>query len=374
MTKEERNKRLNKILEIYKSEEISLQTLSSEYDISVSTISKFLKINGIDIKRINSKSNLSQAIEDLKYKTVEEVSKEYGIDKQILLLSNSNISKSEYKKKIIQMAIQEYINTPYYSKSVSKVASKYGINKKTLTKYLKEKNIDIVANRNRQDFNRNFFDSIDTEEKAYWLGFMYADGYICANNYSVGLSISLKDIEHLKKYNKALNYNKGLNISETHQFGSKEHTNKNGEIMYMVSTEIKDQQLWNALNSKGCVPNKSLILTFPPKSIFKQESLIYDFIRGYVDGDGTIGVYPHSISNPTLEESLIIVGTKHFLEGVQNYLGKGFLMHKSNCNEHTYRLGYSTSKARKAADLIYKNANIYLNRKYNIYINKFCRH
>lgn len=35
---------------------------------------------------------------------------------------------------------------------------------------------------------------------------------------------------------------------------------------------------------------------------------------------------------------------------------------------------YSTSKARKAADLIYKNANIYLDRKYNIYINKFCRH
>ena len=43
-------------------------------------------------------------------------------------------------------------------------------------------------------------------------------------------------------------------------------------------------------------------------------------------------------------------------------------------NEHTYRLEYSTSKARKAADLIYKNANIYLDRKYNIYINKFCRH
>ena len=35
---------------------------------------------------------------------------------------------------------------------------------------------------------------------------------------------------------------------------------------------------------------------------------------------------------------------------------------------------YFTSKARKAADLIYKNANIYLDRKYNIYINKFCRH
>lgn len=200
---------------------------------------------------------------------------------------------------------------------------------------------------------------------------MYADGYICANSYAVGLNISLKDIDHLKEYNNALAYKKGLNISETHQFGSKEHTNKNGEIMYMVSTVIKDKHLWEALNSKGCVPNKSLILTFPDESIFKDKSLVYDFIRGYVDGDGTLGVYPHSKTNPHLEESLLIVGTKNFLEKGQDYLGEGFLMHKTNCNENTYRLGYSTKKAHKAADLLYKNATIYLDRKYDIYINKF---
>jgi len=139
----------------------------------------------------------------------------------------------------------------------------------------------------------------------------------------------------------------------------------------MVSTVIRDKQLWDGLNSKGCVPNKSLILNFPEESIFSNKSLIYDFIRGYVDGDGTLGVYPHSKTNPKLEESLSIVGTKAFLEGVQKYLGTGFLMQKPNCNENTYRLGYSTSKANKAAELLYKNANIYLNRKYNIYINKF---
>jgi hypothetical protein len=72
-----------------------------------------------------------------------------------------------------------------------------------------------------------------------------------------------------------------------------------------------------------------------------------------------------------LEESLLIVGTKPFLERIQKYLGKGYLMHKTNCNENTYRLGYSTSKANKAVELLYKNANIYLDRKYNIYINKF---
>ena len=139
---------------------------------------------------------------------------------------------------------------------------------------------------------------IDTEEKAYWLGFMYADGYIGATEYSVGLNISLKDINHLKKYNNALNYKKGLNISETHLFGSSEKTNKNGETLYMVSTTIRDKQLWEGLNSKGCIPNKSLILTFPDESIFCDKKLINDLIRGYVDGDGTLGVYPHSKTNP----------------------------------------------------------------------------
>ena len=69
----------------------------------------------------------------------------------------------------------------------------------------------------------------------------------------------------------------------------------------------------------GCISvSKSLqyILTFPDKTIFKSEDLIRHFIRGYVDGDGTLGVYPHSKSNPKLEVSLLIVGTKSFLEGI----------------------------------------------------------
>lgn len=372
MTKEERNKRLNEIMAIYTKEDISLQTLSDRFEISYQCISKFLKNNGIEIKKVqNQKSFLEQALEALKNKSLKEVSKEFGIEEQVLLIANSGLTKTEFKNKIINMAIEEYKNTPLYDRSIAKISSKFGINKKTLTKYLKEQNIEIVANGNKSEFNRTFFDVIDTEEKAYWLGFMYADGYIGATEYSVGLNISLKDINHLKKYNNALNYKKGLNISETHQFGSSEKTNKNGETLYMVSTTIRDKQLWEGLNSKGCIPNKSLILTFPDESIFCDKKLIYDFIRGYVDGDGTLGVYPHSKTNPKLEESLLIVGTKSFLEGVQKYLGKGYLMQKPNCNENTYRLGYSTSKANKAAELLYKNANIYLDRKYNIYINEF---
>ena len=55
------------------------------------------------------------------------------------------------------------------------------------------------------------FETIDTEEKAYWLGFMYADGYIGASRYSVGINLSLKDIDHLKKFCKYM----GLTEQET---------------------------------------------------------------------------------------------------------------------------------------------------------------
>ena len=50
-------------------------------------------------------------------------------------------------------------------------------------------------------YNKHFFDVIDTEEKAYWLGFMYADGYITSKSFRIGLSLAIKDIEHLRKFN-----------------------------------------------------------------------------------------------------------------------------------------------------------------------------
>ena len=289
--------------------------------------------------------------------------------------TNEQLSKSEQKRIIINRAVEEYINTPKLDKNVKAISLKYGINRKTLVKYLKERGITIERNGSSSNFNYDFFHTIDTEEKAYWLGFLFADGYVSAKTNSVGLNISLKDIDHLKKYNKSLNFSKGLNVTETHQFGSKDiHTNKNGETMYMVSTVITNKDLKQDLIACGCVPNKSLILTFPNEEIFiesdtiTKKQLILHFIRGYFDGDGTLGLYQHSKTNTNMEESLMFVGTKPFLEKVQEYLGIGFLMQKKNCSENTYRLSYSTKKAYHAAKLMYENATVYLTRKYNIYL------
>lgn len=279
----------------------------------------------------------------------------------------NDMKKGEEKALIINAAVEEYVNTDDRLKNISKLSKKYNLNRKTIVAALKKRNITIVANRaTKHTLNEHIFDIIDTEEKAYWLGFLYADGWINSSNNIVGLSLSTKDMGHLLKFKQFLNWTGDIKIYETHQFGTKAVYNKNGDILYIGEINIGSLILHNALHNLGCVPNKSLILEFPSEDIVPSH-LIRHFIRGYFDGDGTLGLYKHSAGNPKLEESLMFVGTKPFLEGIESVLGKGFLMQKKNCNKLTYRLSYSTSKANNAAEVMYKNAIIYLDRKYNIY-------
>ena len=284
---------------------------------------------------------------------------------------SEQLSKSEIKKQIINAAIEEYINTSKFKRSIAKTAEKYGINKKTLTRYLKDRGVEIIANRNAYPINESVFEKIDTEEKAYWLGFLYADGFVAANNNQIGLGLALKDIAHLEKYKLFMEWEGDIKVNKEHQFGSRDNHNKAGEEMYNCRITITNEKIHNDLVRLGCVPNKSLILQFPTEEQVPKEYQTA-FIRGYFDGDGTLGLYPHSKKNPKLEESLLIVGTKPFLEKVQEILGQGYLAQKKNCNDLTYRLGYSTKKAFNAAKIMYENATIYLDRKYNIYINEYC--
>ena len=67
---------------------------------------------------------------------------------------------------------------------------------------LQENGIEVINYQNLTKFNENVFDSIDTEEKAYWLGFIFADGYISLKGNSFELSLKGSDSEHLDKFNK----------------------------------------------------------------------------------------------------------------------------------------------------------------------------
>ena len=87
------------------------------------------------------------------------------------------------KLKYYRTLADEFLNS---SISLTKMAEREGISRQTLAKYFKQLGVEIINKQNRLKFDNTVFDSIDTEEKAYWLGFIFADGTINSSPLETG--------------------------------------------------------------------------------------------------------------------------------------------------------------------------------------------
>jgi len=128
--------------------------------------------------------------------------------------------------------------------------------------------------------NCDFFDLIDNEEKAYWLGFICADG--CMNDKSNTLQIVLQqgDHAHLKKLGNLL----GVRVYKYEHFNS--YHNKSFKTS---SLRVGNNNIWRDLLSVGVLPRKSKIQSFGTNIMNKiKTELRSHFIRGYFDGDGSV--------------------------------------------------------------------------------------
>lgn len=123
-------------------------------------------------------------------------------------------------------------------------------------------------------FNHNYFKTIDTEEKAYILGFLYADGY--NSDKQVVITQLEQDVDILEKINKALDAD--------NQIKRKLQSTNNKTVCRLCYSSI---DMCTDLTNLGCFRNKSLACTFPT---FLDKSLIRHFIRGYFDGDGCVWI------------------------------------------------------------------------------------
>ncbi len=129
---------------------------------------------------------------------------------------------------------------------------------------------------NQGEIKGDFFEKIDTKEKAYWLGFLYADG--CVYNYKrvngkeykrIRIGLHKRDEFIIDRFLKAINKN---NITKFYP--------KNTNI---VAIYIANKQITQDLIRYGCVERKSKIIEFPD---FKKEEYNLAFLLGYYDGDG----------------------------------------------------------------------------------------
>lgn len=247
----------------------------------------------------------------------------------------------------------ELIELVQQGKTGKEISSILNLDYTTVHRKLRKLGINLYNYHNELKFNNKVFDSIDTEEKAYWLGFLFADGSVSARDNQVELSLSSIDRGHLQKFRRFLESKNEVKLSES---------KCKGKIYQRCRFNATDKHFHDRLVELGCVPRKSLVLKFPNKSIFKDITLIKDFIRGYIDGDGCLTY------TKTGRLVIEIIGTKEFLDGIISYFPQFFTGKKikdKRKTNNTYYISCSCTKADKFATILYEDATIYLDRKYN---------
>ena len=188
------------------------------------------------------------------------------------------------------------------------------------------------------------FEKIDTEEKAYWLGFLYADGSVGSKEDKIELGLAEKDLKHIEKFKTFMNINNKISYREKTK-------------SYRMS--FRSAQCKQDLINKGCVPKKSLILNFPNENQVPKY-LIRHFIRGYFDGDGWF-------TNTEKCFQVGIIGTENFINGFLDSIenidkkNKIFDVHRED-GAKRYVFG-AYNDVLNFLNWIYKDSNIYLDRK-----------
>jgi hypothetical protein len=180
------------------------------------------------------------------------------------------------------------------------------------------------------DLDKTYFDKIDTAEKAYILGFIFADGGIARVN---GISYRLDFTQHANGRDVLEFIRKQLGYA-----GPILYDQKSGNYV-RDRLQISNRYLAEKLERYGVVPNKSLILE-KPKNL--PNKFIGSFLRGLLDGDGSVGIY--SINRTNTRGGMYFNGTENLLEWVRKQIR---VHHKLYPKGKIFRLEIS-----KQADLL----------------------
>lgn len=208
----------------------------------------------------------------------------------------------------------------------------------------------------KYNYNRGYFQDIDTEEKAYWLGFLYADGCVHARKgggYRLKVALKESDSDHLVKLVKSIEGDIPIRIKQS-------NNHKYCELV------INSNEICECLIKYGVVPNKTYAKCKLP-NISKQ--LIKHFIRGYCDGDGCLYSNKNKKKHGTIE---FVSYDNGFLNELQSYF-KSMNIDSNIYIKRKDNVKLLISKFSSVCDFIdkfYINSNIYLDRKYerSIYI------
>lgn len=268
------------------------------------------------------------------------------------------------RRKFTQQDIQSAIDLYNAGKQQWEVAQALNCSQVSISNILKRRGIETRVGKKvtYTDINTSFFKKINTEENAYFLGFLYADGNIQTKNTAYCLTLKLKSNDQyiIEKFRDIMSPSSPIKI-----------TQNKGSFNTYSYFRVNQKEVCDQLIALGCVPNKSLILTFPTQV---PANLIRHFLRGYSDGDGTI--YKNHFKNKKAINTIWkIISTKQFCEQTAKTLkdelgvncSQSLARPKTNQITTTLSVG-GNLQVRKILDWLYQDATIYLPRKYEKYL------
>lgn len=271
--------------------------------------------------------------------------------------------KSNINEKLVIKTFKEL-------KSVPKTAKELNIKYYQAHYILKKYNLNpsVVEGHRIYKADYNYFDKIDSEDKAYWLGFLFADGCIVDGDGSKRLQISLKsdDYKHLCKLKKSLN--------STHPIHHRVIKSGKMQGKKYCSLFIRSDKLCDALIKLGCTPRKSLTLEFPKLS----KKLIPHFIRGYFDGDGTVFISKEKHWRNGKISDVIhyrFLGTENFLKEIDKNINLNGNIKKIKGSKALELVYKRNKKLKSFYNYLYSKGSIFLERKkliFDTYLQERC--
>ena len=154
-------------------------------------------------------------------------------------------------------------------KSCQEIADYYNVSFHTISDILENNNIARNNRYKNIELDINYFQKIDRNDKAYFLGFLLTDGNVGEKDNSVSLSLALKDKEILEIFSKQIKSSNQL------------YRRKNREE---IKFSVKSKKLKADLAKYGMIPRK----TFTAEMPILNENMMPHLIRGLLDGDGWI--------------------------------------------------------------------------------------
>jgi hypothetical protein len=265
----------------------------------------------------------------------------------------------------VEEQIVKDFNNKVFLKELSK---KYQLSLYKLRIILKKYNLSAEINRGKGrgdcTCNSKYFNKIDTNEKAYWLGLLFADGYISTERakgiqFKMSLGLSKEcDKSHIYKFSETLESTHKIVIVQPSS-----RPNKNGKIInrsIQHRVDIHNKELVTDLINLGLTPRKSNTCEFPNID----DQYLSHFIRGYFDGDGSLcgGL------------KINIIGSIQFITTLANKLDSNFnikckIQSEKRCENMCYLLIINKSKMIEFLEMIYKDSSVHLDRKYQQFLN-----